>query len=216
MEISSTNTAVQETSKKADIKANSKFSKTEKTKTLTTKERFQKKYGLYEDKSHFLVAVTTPLFDTNNAEVLSDLLPGISDMGFQLVLRANASIKYKNVIESFIDDHAGLCALVPDEEYEEVFTAADVLITFSDENETQNCVHTALSSGVIPIVSSDFPNPTIENYNPNLESGNAFVYHKKSVWSVFAALVRAYENYRFPYDWKNICKTAAKSIQKPA
>ena len=27
-------------------------------------------------------------------------------------------------------------------------------------------------------------------------------------WSAFAALVRANENFRFPYDWKNIQKSA--------
>ncbi len=183
-------------------------------KILTTKEKFQKKYGLYEDKNHFLVAVTTPLFEKNNAEVWSDLLPGISDMGFQMVLRANASPEYKAIMEAFTEDHVGLCTLISEDNYDEVFEVADVLITFSDDDETQNSVQKALLNGVIPIVSSDFSHTYIENYNPNLESGNAFVYHRKSVWSVFAALVRAYENYRFPYDWKNICKSAIKSVKK--
>lgn len=183
-------------------------------KKLTSKEIFQKKHGLYEDKNHFLVAVTTPLFERNNAEIWSDLLPGISDMGFQMVLRANASPKYKDIMEAFTEDHVGLCSLVSEDEFEDIYDAADVLVTFSKENETQDAVEKALSKGVIPILANDFPLSHIENYNPNLENGNAFVYHKKSVWSVFAALVRAYENYRFPYDWKNICKAAVKSSKK--
>ncbi len=183
------------------------------TKKLSAKELFQKKHGLYEDKNHFLVAVTTPLFDHNNAEVWSDLLPGISDMGFQMVLRANASPEYKIVMEAFVEDHVGLCTLVSDDEFDEIFDAADILITFSQDDETVESTKKALSKGVIPLVSHDFPLENIENYNPNLEHGNAFVYHKKSVWSVFAAMVRAYENYRFPYDWKNICKAAVKSMK---
>jgi len=183
-------------------------------KKLTPKELFQKKHGLYEDKNHFLVAITTPLFDRNNAEIWSDILPGISDMGFQMVLRANASPEYKAIMEAFTEDHVGLCSLVSEDEFEEIYDAADILMTFSQENETIDEVEKALAKGVIPLVANDFPLDYIENYNPNLENGNAFVYHKKSVWSVFAAMIRAYENYRFPYDWKNICKAAVKSSKK--
>jgi glycogen synthase len=183
-------------------------------KMLSPKEIFQKKHGLYEDKNHFLVAITTPLFDENNAEVWSDLLPGISDMGFQMVLRANASHEYKNIMEAFVEDHIGLCTLIPENEYQEVFEAADILVTFSADEETVHSVNQGLAKGVIPIVPTDFPHTNIENYNPNLETGNAFVYHKKSVWSVFAAIIRAYENYRFPYDWKNIAKSAIESMKK--
>jgi glycogen synthase len=179
----------------------------------TGKEKFQKKYGLYEDKNHFLIAITTPLFDKYNADIWADILPGLSDMGFQIAIRANAQESYKAIAEAYTEDHTGTCTLISEDHYEEIYQAADVLLVFSDDDETKAEVKNALSHGVIPIIANDFPLENIENYNPNLENGNSFVYYKKSAWSLFAALVRAYENYRFPYDWKNICKAAGRSIK---
>lgn len=179
----------------------------------TLKEHFQKKNGLYEDKNHFLVAVTTPLKSENNSEIWSDILPGISDMGFQIAIRANANSTEKAIAQSYLEDHVGTCALISEDEYEEIYDAADVLLVFSHDDITKDEVRKALLKGVIPIITNDFPIENIENYNPNLENGNAFVYYKKSAWALFASLIRAYENYRFPYDWKNICKAATKSVK---
>lgn len=187
---------------------------TEKSrKSTTAKEKFQKNFGLYEDRNHFLVGVTTPLFEKNNADVWTTILQGMSDMGFQVAMRANASKEYKEVAESFIHDHSGLATLVPEDEYDKIYEVADVLLTFSTDDETITQVNTALSKGVIPIVSHDFPMEILQNYNPNLENGNCFMYYKLSPWSIFASLIRTYENYRFPYDWKQICKSAVRSVQ---
>ena len=182
-------------------------------RSLTIKEKFQKKHGLYEDKNHFIVLITTPLFDENNANVWTDLLPGLSDMGFQIVIRANASEEYKKIAEAFADDHSALCTIISEEEYREAYDVSDVLVTFSADKETLSQVQYGLSKGVVPIVSHDFPLANIENYNPNLENGNVFMYYKTTPWSIFATIIRAYENYRFPYDWKNICRSAVQSCQ---
>lgn len=182
-------------------------------KIVTAKEKFQKKHGLYEDKNHFMLMVSTPLFDENNADIWAELLGGISDLGFQVIIRANASEKYKNIVESFLEEHSGLATLISEEEYTDGYEVADVLLTFSEDSTTQKEVFYALEKGVVPIVSHSFPLSYLENYNPNLENGNCFMYYKHSAWSIFATLVRAYENYRFPYDWKNICKASVQSVK---
>ncbi len=184
-----------------------------KRRSLTIKEKFQKKHGLYEDKNHFIVLITTPLFEENGANIWTDLLPGLSDMGFQIVIRANASSVYKDIAEAFADDHSALCTIISEEEYRDAYDVADILMTFSKDQETISQVTYALSKGVIPIISHDFPLENIENYNPNLENGNVFMYYKTTPWSIFATIIRAYENYRFPYDWKNICRYAMQSSQ---
>ncbi len=188
-----------------------KSRKPTKKTVLTIKEKFQRKYGLYEDKNHFIVFIATPLFEENNAGLWADLLPGLSDMGFQIVIRGNASEQNKDIALAFAEDHSALCAIIDEDEYMEAYNVADVLLTFSQDKDTILEVQHALSKGVIPIVSHDFPLDILENYNPNLENGNSFMYYKQTPWSVFAATIRAYENYRFPYDWKNLCKAAIKS-----
>ncbi len=184
-----------------------------KKTNLTIKERFQKKHGLYEDKNHFMIFIATPLFDENNADLWAAILPGISDMGFQIVVRGNASEKHKDIVVAFAEDHAALCAIIEEEEYLSAYEAADVLLTFSQDKDSILEVRHALEKGVIPIVAHDFPLEILENYNPNLENGNSFMYYKQTPWAIFATIIRAYENYRFPYDWRNLSKAAIKSIK---
>ena len=50
-----------------------------------------------------------------------------------------------------------------------------------------------------------------ENYDAVAEKGNAFLFPKMDAWYIYGSLVRAIENFVFPYDWKNI-KTAGKSL----
>ncbi|MBI3332014.1 hypothetical protein HYZ99_03580 [Candidatus Peregrinibacteria bacterium] len=64
-----------------------------------------------------------------------------------------------------------------------------------------------LQYGTIPIAPLT---DTLKNYNPNQERGNAFLYDPPSPWKCFAALVRALETYRFPFDWRNIQKEAMR------
>lgn len=52
-----------------------------------------------------------------------------------------------------------------------------------------------------------------EEFNPQTEKGRCFCFTGFDVWTIFAAVVRALENYRFPYDWNNIVRACHK---KPA
>jgi len=51
-------------------------------------------------------------------------------------------------------------------------------------------------------------NGEADNYDPVLESGNSFLFADGDVWSAHAALVRALETYRLPYDWRGIQRNA--------
>lgn len=76
--------------------------------------------------------------------------------------------------------------------------AADIALVFSFTD-----VEELLANGIIPISQE---RPEVEDYDPNHETGNAFIYKNTSPWSVFAAVVRAVETFKFPYDWKHIIR----------
>lgn len=76
-------------------------------------------------------------------------------------------------------------------------------------NENLDKVKQAWENGVVPITQA--LDPSIMDYNPNTESGNAFVYQNANQWEVFAAVVRAIETYKFPYDWKFIVRSCKAS-----
>jgi hypothetical protein len=70
-----------------------------------------------------------------------------------------------------------------------------------------NDVEEFLLNGIIPISCS---RPEVKDYNPNKETGNSFIFHHEDPWCMFAAMVRALETFKFPYDWKQIVRTGLK------
>lgn len=83
--------------------------------------------------------------------------------------------------------------------------AADIALGFSFNDVEEMLLH-----GTIPV---SYTRPEISDYNPIDESGNSFVYEKADQWAVFAALVRATETFKFPYDWKHIVRQGLESVQ---
>ncbi|MBU1446537.1 hypothetical protein KKD70_04735 [Patescibacteria group bacterium] len=80
------------------------------------------------------------------------------------------------------------------------------IIVLLDKNE--EILKLAWSQGVVPVTQAF--NRDIQDYNPNTESGNAFIYKNVDKWEIFAAVVRALETHKFPYDWKFIKRSCMK------
>ena len=66
-----------------------------------------------------------------------------------------------------------------------------------------------LEKGAIAVIKEDV-NPIFENYSPDQETGNSFIFDRSDKYAVFAAIIRALENHKFPYDWKNLKEESAK------
>lgn len=97
--------------------------------------------------------------------------------------------------------------VVSEEDFEKAMKRAHMVVMLEDNFDQ---VKQAWENGVVPI-TSQFDN-SIEDYNPNSESGNAFVFKNNNQWEVFAAIVRATETFKFPYDWKFIVRSAKKAL----
>lgn len=83
--------------------------------------------------------------------------------------------------------------------------ASDIALVFDFSD-----VEEMLLNGVIPISSL---RKEVSDYNPNRETGNGFIFKKDSPWAIFAALVRAQETFKFPYDWKHIIRQGMSSVK---
>ena len=92
-----------------------------------------------------------------------------------------------------------------EKEIDRLLLAADMAIVFSEQ---MDLIKLLLSYGVILIAGEK--SPFLENYKPNEETGNAFLFKKLNSWSVYASLVRALETFKFPYDWGNIVRKVYK------
>ena len=186
-----------------DNKIYQKYSK----KMIQNKEKnkiaFCQDFGLVYDKKIPLVCITYPLTEKNNVSMIQDVMNGILEQPVEVVLTAIGTEKYQQYFTELKEKYNEKIIIIPDsdEHRRKIYAASNITLIPSDSNECKEEAKNAMRYGVVPIISEqDF----VENYNPVEEKGNAFVYSNGSPWSFFATFIRAIENFRFPYDWKNI------------
>lgn len=85
-----------------------------------------------------------------------------------------------------------------------VIEAADIAMCFSF-----NDVEEMLLNGTIPV---SYLRNELADYNPNHETGNSFLFAELNYFCAFAALVRAVETFKFPYDWSGIVRQGRSSV----
>ena len=90
-----------------------------------------------------------------------------------------------------------------DAHYESMWRACDTAYCFTSED-----LKTAIASGVVPLAPKGLKGA--DNYDPNKEKGNAFIFDVLNPWVMFSSLVRALETYKFPFDWKCIVRNAKR------
>ncbi|MBT5346684.1 hypothetical protein HOJ01_00280 [bacterium] len=65
---------------------------------------------------------------------------------------------------------------------------------------------------MVPIVYKE--NQMFVEFDANREVGFAFLYVDNSMFSQFAAVIRAVETYKFPFDWKNLLKEVQEVLKR--
>ncbi len=116
---------------------------------------------------------------------------GMMAMNVPVVVFVSESVHKKNIPE-------GVTAVSRrDAHYADMWRACDMAFCLSPEATAE-----ALDAMCVPLALKGIAG--LQNYDPNREKGNAFIFEKMNPWLMFAAMVRACETYRFPFDWKCI------------
>jgi starch synthase len=174
------------------------------------KTRFQKDFKLAQKEKSPLVIINLDYFPLNKLELLPTLIEGILTLEIQVVILKNRKAIFERIFKNLKYDQSQLVFLDP-QYLERAYTAADLMLFLTEREDLTEPVKTALQSGLVPIIfKSEEYDAFLQNYDPLEEKGNAFTYGEFSSWRIFAAVVKALENYQFPYDWQNIVKTAKK------
>lgn len=155
-----------------------------------------------EDSMPLIGLVIDKELEAEHREAVEKFLEGTGSLDVEIVVVADTDL------DSFSFAHVHY---VPysEKSRKQLMQASDMMVTmpFNDLEEM-------FMNGVIPI---SHRRNEVADYNPNSESGNGFIYGESGEldhWKVFAALVRALETYKFPYDWKHIINSGLESVQK--
>lgn len=172
-------------------------------KKTAKKHLFDECWPDSEQKNPLVVVFTTG--EKSNQNVVHSLLEGLLVLPVHVVVvteqEAGENVKHPSGKIIWFNPESGRNA----PKLESLLLAADMGIVF---DEKQSTIHTLFDKGVVIIGHAK--SPLLANYHPNEETGNSFTYTEKNPWGVFAAMVRAYETYRFPFDWQHIIRSILK------
>ena len=142
---------------------------------------------------------------------LENLLEAVKAISISVVIVAPGNVtgkllRYKNP--------RGVFVLKAEDENvrQRILIASDVSFVFPLSEMKITDLQKMWANGVVPITSEK--QFQTEDYNPNRETGTSFYVQHGDIWNVFAALVRAHETYRFPYDWKHIVRQAIQTKKR--
>ena len=186
-----------------DNKIYQKYSRNSLAGKEKNKISFCQDFGLKYDKKTPLLCLSFPLTEKNNVDMLQEAVTGLLEQDVIIALVGIGTEKFQNFFEKTAKQNPKKIAIVSDndENKRKLYAASDIFLSTCDTSECMGEMEKAMSYGTIPVT---LPSEIVSDYDATKESGNAFIYKEKSPWNIFAAVIRALENFKFPYDWKNI------------
>ena len=178
---------------------------------IKNKLELQEELGWTPEPKRPMVCLPAGMSDALGGKLMRDVLPGILSLPVELLILGKGSSSYGTLFTQLTKEQGHRVAIIGNDEESigKMLAAADMAMFFADPSKTPELLK-ALSYGCVPVSPGS---ALIENYDQNQESGNAFVYKEETVWHCFAALVRACETYRFPFDWRTIQRHCMESAQ---
>jgi hypothetical protein len=164
-----------------------------KTK-IKNKKQIQKKLGMKVDEKSPLVLVCD--MSDRIHDVLKNVVDGVPSIGVQLLVVEPTRADLKEFWCEMEVQYPGYVKIVPDKDHLEDAVDLELL-----EDVTVEQLKALKDKYVVPLAQHG-----VVAYDPVGECGSGFTFNFDEGWSLFVALVRASETYRFPYDWGNIIK----------
>ncbi len=168
------------------------------------KEALQEELGWTPEPKRAMICIPTGVSEKLGGELLKDLMPGLLALPLEIVILGKGSAEFGEYLTDMSREHDQRIAIIPNDEkhIRKMFAAADMALFLTDPTGLPE-LEAALHYGTVPVCPHT---KRIKGYDPNQESGEGFFIDKMNMWQCFAAIVRALETFRFPYDWRTIQK----------
>ena len=158
-------------------------------------------------KKIFRIGSIAPLTIKKNSRMFLRAAPAMIDLGFSVKILAIGDEFSQKKSFALAENFPGKFEILEQVSKNEkkIWSSSDALIfPFLPE---KNILKKIIKNGIVPILPE---NKFLENFDPQRESGAAFTFSPQNFWEFVAAIVRASENFRFSYDWKNLQKNLQK------
>lgn len=166
-----------------------------------TKKAFAKKLS-FSYKRPLLGVFLEEELPNGDAEKVKEILEGVAAINMEVIVLADSNIDEFSIPHVIFLPYSRV-------NRKNLLESCDMalVLPFNDVEEF-------LLNGIVPIsAQKDGVKDGLKDYNPNFETGNSFTYKNESSWGVFAALVRAMETFKFPFDWRNIVREGVNGMK---
>ncbi len=174
------------------------------------KTAYQQEIGWAKEPKRPILCLPAGMTDQLGGMLLQDVLPGILSLQVEVLVLGKGSPSYGALFTKLSKEQAHRFHIVPDKEdaIATMLAASDLALFLGTDHPTAE-LKACLASGVVPVA---MPHASLDDYNPVQETGNSFLYENPNKWNCFAALVRAVETHKFPFDWKTIQRHCLESV----
>jgi len=181
-----------------------KYSSNDLEKKVQNKTALQQELGWPSESKQPVLCLPAGMSDELGGELLVEVLPGLLSLPIQILILGKGESKYGELFTKLAQENKHRLAIISNEEKKihAMYAAADMALFLSDTQNSPD-LEACLAYGVVPIAPDS---KSLESYDPIQESGYAFTFEKQTVWDCYAAIVRALETHKFPFDWRSIQK----------
>ena len=174
-------------------------------KPLIASQRTRHKFAT----KHFQIGIIQELTSPKNSELFFRGAQAMCELGFIVSVLAigdqSSQEKCFELSQKYTDQFEILEATSQNKQ--KVINQSHIIcFTHIPEKTTLKNI---MKKSIIPMLP--YGNLELTNFDAQKESGNAFLYEENNFWEFFATLIRAFENFKFNYDWNNLKKTVKKS-----
>ena len=171
----------------------------------------QEELGWLPEAKRPVICLPMGMTDELGGALMMELLPGLLSLPVEILIRGKGSSRYGLLFTKLAEEYGHRVAIIADDEQSmsKMLAAADMAL-FLSEPAQQAELSQCLSYGTVPVSLTD---KSLKNYDPNQEKGCAFLFEKATVWLAYAAVIRALETFRFPFDWRTIQRNCMEKTE---
>ena len=177
------------------------------SRRLENKLALQREANLEVDAGVPLVGMISRLADQKGFDILAEALPAILGQPLQLVILGTGDQQYHELLSQAAKRYRNLSIFLTFNTplAQKIYAGSDLFLMPSRFEPCGLGQLIAMRYGSVPVVRrTGGLADTVQDFDPRTGHGNGFVFERHNAMELFAAVVRAIENYRYEDTWRRL------------
>jgi len=189
------------------------------------KEYLQRKFGFPVDSKTPIICATSRITFQKGFELILKIIEQILKQDVQIIILGSGDKGYIKKLKKIARKHPKKLVVIPshkqNQKYETLtYAGSDFFLLPSHQEPCGINQLIAMRYGCVPIIRKvGGLHDTVYNFNPITGKGTGFSFDGFNEFSLFSAIIRALENYKYKTVWRNLvvrCMKESNSWEIPA